>query len=159
MSFDWKQLVKTVAPVLGTALGGPMAGAATKFIADKFLGNPNASEQEIAAQLSTASPDQLLKLKELDNDFVLQMKQLDVDVYQIDADDRDSARKREMAIKDWTPAILAYALTVGFFAITWKLLSDGSVSESDQIILTTISNLFLIALTYYFGSSNKDKNK
>jgi hypothetical protein len=159
VSFDWKGLVKTVAPVLGTALGGPLAGAATKFIADKFLGNPNASEQEIVAQLSTASPDQLLKLKELDNDFVLQMKQLDVDVYQIDADDRDSARKREMAIKDWTPAILAYALTVGFFAITWKLLSDGSVSESDQIILTTISNLFLIALTYYFGSSNKDKNK
>jgi len=34
--FDWKKVVSTVAPVLGTALGGPLAGAATKFIADKF---------------------------------------------------------------------------------------------------------------------------
>jgi hypothetical protein len=42
-----------------------IAGAATKFIADKFLGNPNASEQEIVAQLSTASPDQLLKIKRI----------------------------------------------------------------------------------------------
>lgn len=154
---DWKSIVKTVAPVLGTALGGPMAGAATKFIADKFLGNPDASEEEIAQALSTASPEQLIKLKELDNTFALEMKRLEVDVYRLELQDKDSARKREMEVKDWTPAILAYALSVGFFSVVWKLMSDGAVTEADQIILTTISNLFLIALTYYFGSSNKDK--
>jgi hypothetical protein len=153
---NWKNIVKTVAPVLGTALGGPMAGAATKFIADKFLGEPNASDEQISQAMLTASPEQLLKLKQLDTDFALQMRQLDVDIYQIDANDRDSARKREMSIKDSTPAILAFGLAIGFFAITWKLLSDGIVSEADQIILTTISNLFMFALTYYFGSSNKD---
>jgi hypothetical protein len=156
---DWKSIVKTIAPVLGTALGGPMAGAATKFIADKFLGNPNASEDEIANAIASSSPDQLLKLKELDNDFTLEMKRLDVDVYKLELQDKDSARKREMEVKDWTPAILAYSLSMGFFLIVWKLLSDGSISESDQIILTTISNLFLLALSYYFGSSSKDKSK
>jgi hypothetical protein len=154
---DWKSIVKTVAPVLGTALGGPMAGAATKFIADKFLGNPDASEQEIAQALSNSSPEQLIKLKEIDNTFALEMKRLDVDVYRLELQDKDSARKREMEVKDWTPAILAYGLSIGFFFVVWKLMSDGAVTEADQIILTTISNLFLIALTYYFGSSNKDK--
>lgn len=156
---DWKSIVKTVAPVLGTALGGPMAGAATKFIADKFLGNPEAKDEDIAQALATASPDQLIKLKELDNNFATEMRKLDVDVYNIDALDRNSARDREKTIKDHTPAILAYALTVGFFATVWKLISDGVVSESDQYMLTIMSNLFLVALTYYFGSSNKDKSK
>jgi hypothetical protein len=87
------------------------------------------------------------------------MKQLDVDVIRLMPMIETAHVNARWLLKTGRPQFLAYALTVGFFAITWKLLSDGSVSESDQIILTTISNLFLIALTYYFGSSNKDKNK
>lgn len=154
---DWKNIVKTVAPALGTALGGPLAGAATKYIADKFLGDATASNDDIAKALEAASPEQLFRLKEIDHNFALEMKRLDVDVYQLELQDKDSARKREMEVKDWTPALLAYALAMGFFLVVWKLLSDGSISESDQIILTTISNLFLLALSYYFGSSSKDR--
>ena len=62
---DWKALVKTVAPVLGTALGGPLGGAATKFLTGKLLGDENASEQELADFIGGASPEQLLQIKQL----------------------------------------------------------------------------------------------
>jgi hypothetical protein len=157
--FEWKNLVKTVAPLLGTALGGPLAGAATKFIADKFLGSPDATEEDISKALAFASPEQLVKLKELDNSFALEMKKLDIDLYNIDYLDRNSARDREKTIKDWTPSILAYGIAIGFFATVWKLLSDGTLSDSEQVILNTMSNLLMLALSYYFGSSNKDRLK
>ena len=34
MAFDWKSVVGTVAPLLGTALGGPFGGVAGKMIQD-----------------------------------------------------------------------------------------------------------------------------
>jgi hypothetical protein len=36
--FDWKELVKGVAPVIGGAFGGPFGGVAVKFMADALLG-------------------------------------------------------------------------------------------------------------------------
>lgn len=156
MAFDWKSIVKTIAPALGTALGGPMAGIATKFIADKFLGNPEATEKEIAEAVFSATPDQLLKLKELDNSFNLEMKRLDVDVYNIDYLDRDSARKRQMAVKDNTPAILAY-LSLSFLAAVTFVFSSNGWQEGEINIWFNIFTLSMIAFTYYFGSSNKNK--
>lgn len=156
---DWKSIVRTVAPALGTALGSPLAGVAVKFIADKFLGNPEATEGEIATSIISSSPEQLVKLKELDNNFALEMKKLDIDIYNIDYLDRNSARDREKTVKDRTPSILAYGILIGFFLVIWKLLSDGTLSDSEQVILNTMSNLLMLALSYYFGSSNKTSSK
>ena len=33
-----KKVLSSVAPVLGSAIGGPFAGVAMKFLADKFTG-------------------------------------------------------------------------------------------------------------------------
>jgi len=154
--FDWKKVVSTVAPVLGTALGGPLAGAATKFIADKFLGNPQATEDQIAETVKSASPDQLLQLKKLDQDFAIEMKKLDVDLYKIDADDRASARAREEAVKDKTPAILAYLTILLLVAVT-VFFSLNGFTETEKAIEFNFIQLATFVFTYYYGSSNKDR--
>lgn len=46
--FDWKAIVKTVAPALGTALGGPLAGTAVKVLSEALLGHSDGKEEEIA---------------------------------------------------------------------------------------------------------------
>ena len=38
--------MRTIVPTIGTALGGPFAVMATKFLADQFLGNSDATEKE-----------------------------------------------------------------------------------------------------------------
>lgn len=158
MNLDWKKIISTVAPVLGTALGGPLAGSATKFIADNLLGKPDATDEQIEEAVCCMRPEELIKLKELDASFAAEMKKLDVDVYRIDANDRASARDREKTIKDITPSVLAYMLIAGFFLIVWRLLTEPVANQTEQIVLSTISNLLLLALSYYFGSSNKDRD-
>jgi hypothetical protein len=42
---SWKDIIRSIAPTIGTALGGPLAGTATKFIADKMLGKADATQE------------------------------------------------------------------------------------------------------------------
>lgn len=152
----WKDIVKTVAPKLGTALGGPMAGIATKFIADKLLGNQDASEDEIAAAITGATPADLQKLREAD-------QQYEIEVLRIQAADRDSARK----IADKRPQIvLSGVYSIGYFGLIfglmagWLALPDkgqaGTLMAGLVGILTAAqSNI----IQFWFGSSSGSKDK
>ena len=76
-------IVGSVAPTLGAALGGPLGGMAGDVIS-KVLGvenNPASLEKAIA----TASPEQLMEIKKAEIAFEKQMKELDVDIYKIEA--------------------------------------------------------------------------
>lgn len=55
MSFDWKQLVGSVAPTIATALGGPLAGMATKAIASAI----GCDEADVEEVLKDATPNNL----------------------------------------------------------------------------------------------------
>jgi hypothetical protein len=42
-------VVRTVAPTIATAVGGPLAGMATRVISEALLGKPDGSEAEPSA--------------------------------------------------------------------------------------------------------------
>lgn len=156
---DWKAVVSTISPWIGTALGGPLGGMAVTAVADA-LGLSDKTEGAIKQALSGATPEQMLALKKADQDFALQMKELGFanlkDMEQIAVNDRDSARKREMTVKDNTPKILAYAMTIGFFAILTFMLFKGVPTESRDllnIMLGMLGTSFVSVISYYFGSS------
>ena len=48
---DWKKVLGGIAPTIATALGGPLAGTATKFLASSLLGKDEASESELEAAI------------------------------------------------------------------------------------------------------------
>src|SRR3972149_9927317 len=73
----WNTL-KSIAPIIATALGGPLAGTALKFLAGK-LGTeetPEAIEQAIAGM----TPADMVRLKELDNQFKLEMARIGIQI-------------------------------------------------------------------------------
>jgi len=59
------KLVKGFAPVLGDAIAGPLGGAALGFLANK-LGAPDSTVESIKTALAGVTPEQQIKLKELD---------------------------------------------------------------------------------------------
>lgn len=61
-------LIKALLPTLATALVGPLGGAAVEFIAGK-LGVDDKTKDGISNALSGMTGDQLVKMKELDNDL------------------------------------------------------------------------------------------
>jgi hypothetical protein len=162
MAFDWKGLVKSIAPSIGTALGGPLGGIAGLALT-KALGvseDSTKDESTLAAAIQGASPDQLLALKKADQDFAMQMQKLGFENVEaleaISAGDRANARDREVKTKDWTPKALAIAITVGFFGLLIFLLRksppDGS-RDILNIMLGSLGSAWIGVVTYYFGSS------
>lgn len=153
---DWKAIVGTVAPTLATALGGPLVGLATKFIGGLFGLGEGASDADVMAAVRGATPDDLLKLKAADNDFRLKIAALGVDLERIAADDRNSARQREAAIKDWIPGTLAIGVTVGFFGLLTFIMFKAPPAESKDllnIMLGALGAAWASIVAYYFGSS------
>lgn len=155
--FDWKSLISTVAPTIATALGGPLAGMATSAVSKALLGKPDGTETEIADTIAKSTdPDILLKIKQAEQEFAAKMKQLDIDVYKIDAEDRASARAREIATKDWMPKVLALLYTVGYFGILglmWKFTIPPESKDLINTLFGIISAAQMAIITYYFGSS------
>ena len=80
MSFNWKGLVKTVAPKIATVLGGPMAGLGVKALSNAILGKPDGTEDELEIALAGATPEMLGKIKAADQAFELEMKKQDIEI-------------------------------------------------------------------------------
>ena len=156
MGFDWKSLVKTVAPVLGGAIGGPAGALATRAIAGALLGDEDADEDQIAEAMRKASPETLLALKKADNDFAVQMKELGVKIETIHADDRANARQRQIETKDFMPAVIALAALTGFFGILATMAFIPLPPDAAQpfaVMLGALGTLVTQIGAYYFGSS------
>lgn len=157
MSFNdtIKDLLGAVAPVIGTAIGGPVGGAAMATLSKTLLGEDDASPKQIEEALLKATPEQLAALKKVDNEFDVRMKELDIDLEKINQANTHSARQREIAVKDKIPAILAILLTVGFFGIlTYMFFSpQDQYNNALMAMLGALGTAFLNIINYYFGSS------
>lgn len=168
MGFDWKSLLGNVAPLLGTAIGGPfgaLAGTAVKAA----LGLADDSDEEaIQKAMQKATPEQLLALQNAERQFKLDMEKLNVDVMKLDADDRNSARQREVTITGWgkyaTP-MLAGLATMGFMLATGYVLTQGmhgidpGVAAFIGSLIGNLSSKAEMVYNYYFGSSLSSKGK
>jgi len=162
MDFDWKNLVKTVAPTIATAFGGPLAGLGVKAVSAIILGKEDGTEEEIELALRNATPSDLLKLKEGDKKFRVDMKKLDVDLTKLDYEDAASARKRQIEVKDITPDALAYLLLLAFvgalFSLFWMDIPEGNV-KLVYTMIGSLGTLTIAACAYFHGSSRGSARK
>jgi uncharacterized membrane protein YeaQ/YmgE (transglycosylase-associated protein family) len=161
---DWKNVIGTVAPWIATALTGPLGGMAVGALADA-LGLSDKTESAIKQALSGATPEQMLAIKQADQNFAVRMQELGFQNMQalekIAADDRDSARKREVSVQDYTPRILAYLIVGGFLGMAYGVLFKQM--NADSVLAGTIIG-YLSAkaeqvAAYYFGSTAGSKQK
>jgi len=155
---DWKAVVKTVTPVLGAALGGPLAGPVLAVLGQAL--GVGSTEEEVAAKVVSASPEQLLALKQAEQGFQESMAKLGVDLEKVNSEDRDSARKMHMAMGDWVTPSLAIGITIGFFSLlgltAFVELHNQQVID---ILIGSLGTAWISVVTFYFGSSKGSQNK
>lgn len=159
-------LVRTVAPSIASAVGGPLAGMAVRTISEVLLGKPDGTEAELEEAAAKATPEQLLALKKAEQEFTVRMRELDIDLERIANSDRDSARSREVQTKDWMPRVLAFVVVGGFMLTVFLVLMGYVEGMKDPLMATTVGTLigFVSAkceqvVAYYFGSSAGSKAK
>jgi hypothetical protein len=162
VKLDWKAIVGSVAPTIATALGGPLAGVAIKTLATQLLGKPDATPEEVEAAVVGADPQTLLRLKEIEAEFKKAMLDAGIKMEQLASQDRASARAREIAVRDRTPAYLAYAITIGFFGTLGFMLVNGKPETGGDALLVMLGSLgtaWAGVVAYYFGSSAGSRKK
>jgi hypothetical protein len=148
-----KNVVGSVAPTLGTALGGPLGGMASKVICE-VLGcqdNPKAINNAI----QQATPDQMMELKKAEKEFEAQMKQLEIDVFKLEVQDKQDARGKFS--KDWTARIMGIATLGGFLGYIFLVTIQPPEQNSEALInlvLGYLGGLASAVISFYFGASN-----
>nr|WP_132451359.1 hypothetical protein [Paraburkholderia sp. BL8N3] len=170
--------LKTVAPWLVTALTGGVPGiaamAATAIAGKLGLSDGSVDAVEAALTGQQVTPEQLLALKQADDDFALKMRQagfthaenmagVQVQADKVAADDRASARNFAGTEHDHTARNLAYMYTVALFAVIGlEFLLAARQIRVDDGVMRALDTLFgiLIAMVlgskeYFFGSSSR----
>lgn len=162
---DWKAIVKTVAPWIGTAIGGPLGGMAVEAAANA-LGLSDKTVEAVKGALSGATPEQMLALKKADQEFALQMQALGfkqiTDLEAIAASDRKDARAMQVANRSLVPAVLSCLVTVGFFGILIGSMT-GSLTVSDSqallLLLGSLATAWGSVMAYWFGTTASSSRK
>ena len=160
---DFKNLLASLAPLLGTALGGPLGGVAAGFIADK-LGIEGKTIDAVSKAVSqgTLTPEQVSALKLAEIDFQKFLKQNEIDLQKIASADRDSARTMQIATKSSVPATISLIVVFGYFAILVGLMF-GVLHVSDNqsllILIGALSTAFGGVLNFWLGSSHGSQSK
>ncbi len=164
---DIKPWIAKAAPLIGTALGGPFGTMAGALVA-QALGTKDASPESIkgAIQAGNLTGEQIIALKLAEESFSLEMAKLDIktkeDLMEWEFKNMDSARNREIQVRDWTPRILAYGVTIGFFGLLYYLTRYVVPLESKDILnvmLGSLGTAWISIISYYFGSSAGSASK
>jgi hypothetical protein len=148
-------LLKGMAPVLATAVAGPLGAAAVTAIADKLGVSDTVAS---VVQAIGSDPQAAQKLAELELEYA-----------KLDAADRDSARKRELEIATsasapWYSKMVTPMLALGVFllwaAINYTMLTSKDAIPADmrEIVIRMLGSLdaaTMLILSYYFGNSHK----
>lgn len=165
-TFDWRGVLRTVAPTVATLLGGPLAGVGVNALCDvlgldKTLPQDKLNQQ-ISAQLQIATPEALLKLKEMENEVVKFLTQAGIDLERIHAEDRASARNRQVQTKDRFPNILMILLSLMFAGVlTAQIFLEIPVAnaKSLDIMLGSLGTAWLSGIYFFYGTSRGSQNK
>jgi len=187
MSFDFLSAIKQIAPMLAGTLGGPLAGFAVKAVIGAV--SPEQGEAVQAAQDKGGIESAVAKIGELFQQGAIQTAQIKAaemthaermaelgyknaaDLAKIDADDRNSARQREIAVKDATPRQLAFVVIGGFLGVSaLQLLAlmlwpdvAAKIPAQGWLLIGNISgylaNEAKQAGAYYFGTTANSGSK
>lgn len=140
----------------------PLIGIAARCLSTGLATTVKADPQSISDAITSAmaSPEQAAKLKQIDDDFSVQMRQLGFqeieDLAKIDADDRADARAMQVQTKSRTPTMLAWAAVLTLLACIYMLGFRTLPSTGHDVLmmlLGTVAATYKDVYGYFFGSS------
>lgn len=166
-------IFKKIAPFLsmGLDLAGPYGTMAKAVLAPILKLKPDARPDEFSAALAGATPEQIEAIKAGEQQFQLQMKQLDInsaeEMQRMANEDVANARSREVELakvnaRDRMPMILGLAAVVSLLAGFLLLAFHQPPAGMKEVVILLIGAFGRDASAvydYYFGSSKGSDDK
>lgn len=158
MDLAW---LKTLAPTVATALGGPLAGLAVEAVS-KALG-VDSDKIEDTLQAGKLTGDQVLALKQAELDLQAKEKEFGFKFAELDVQDRKDARGMQTATRSRVPAALSAIVTIGYFSILGVMLAGQAAKLADSqallLMLGSLSTAWGMVMSFWFGSSSGSAEK
>ena len=158
MDLSW---IKTVAPMIGTALGGPLGGMAVGMLAEK-LGVQEKTIKAVTNAISETklTPEQVSSIRQAEIEFQKFLGQNKIDLERINMENTQGARQMHIANKSKTPEILSFVITIGFFGIlAYMLTMNAKPSEALLIMLGSLGTAWAAVCNFWFGSTSGSARK
>ena len=146
---DW---LRSIAPTIASALGGPLAGLAVDAVSKAIGIDPKDVNKTIAEGKLTA--DQIAQIKTAELAMAARAQELGLDFEKLAVDDRKSAREMQVATQSRLPGAMAIMVTIGFFGILVGLMTDHfKTSDALMLMLGSLGTAWTGIIAFYFGSS------
>ena len=162
---DYKEVLKTIAPWIGTALGGPLGGFAVE-VATNALGLSEKTTTGLKQALQGLSPEMILTLKQADQSFAIHMQEIGFkqlsDMEALAVADRKDARALLTSTRSNIPAALSVFVTTGYFAILVGILTghmETNNSEAMLLMLGSLTTAWGVVMAFWFGTTSGSSRK
>jgi len=157
---DWKATLKTLAPMVATAIGGPFAPLAGAVVSS-ILGQDKEPAQALQDAIASGDPESYARIKKIEQDFIVQMETLGIKREELEVRDRESARDMQKSTGSVIVPILACVIVGGFLGMVAAVLFGGLKAESALAgaLIGYVSAKAEQVVAFYFGSSLGSKQK
>lgn len=161
---NWLDTLKSLAPTVATALGGPMAGAAVSAIGS-VLGISEPTQANIAKMFQDGqlTAEHLAEIRKLELQYQNDEKERGFKYAELEFKDRDSARSMAVATHSLTPSVLTWIIVTLTLVAEAALLFNQVPPGADPIIigrvLGTMDSALVLVLSFWFGSNSSSQQK
>lgn len=162
---DWINTLKTLAPTVATALGGPLAGAAVTAIGS-VLGISDATQNKIADVIRNGqmTSEQVAAIRQLELQYQNEEKERGFKYAELAFRDRDSARQANVhgGVQNklfWLSIILLIATLGSEITILVRGLPEHTSELVVGRVLGLLDGVALLVLGYWYGSSSGSDTK
>ncbi|MDN8037475.1 hypothetical protein [Burkholderia vietnamiensis] len=164
--------VESLAPTIATCVGGPLAGTAVSALERVFGLTPTATDtisgrqDEVAAAIAGATPEQLANMRKADQDFQVQMAELGFKdkeaLAALNVQDVEGARTMQTSTRSWVPPVLTLFITLGFFGLVAAMMFCNIPDANKAIFYSLVGSLgtaWLATIHFWFGDTNSSNDK
>ncbi len=152
-------LLKSLAPNIASAAGGPLAGMAVNMVAAK-LSLPESTTANEIEDLIEREPDKAVLVKQADEDFKLKIREMEIDLESFKTEVEDRKDARAAFATDLTPklfSVLTLLLYGAFVLMVTMMPHDQNDETIISLVLGQLSGILGTAAAFYYGGSNGKK--
>ena len=144
-------LLKSLAPNIASAAGGPLAGMAVKMVAAK-LSLPESTTANEIEDLIEREPDKAVLVKQADEDFKLKIREMEIDLESFKTEVEDRKDARAAFSTDLTPklfSVLTLLLYGAFVLMVTMMPHDQNDETIISLVLGQLSGILGTAAAFY----------
>lgn len=159
---DWKSAIGVIAPTLATALGGPLAGLAVETLGKAMgIDQPTVEKVKDAFAQGQLTGEQIAQLKAAESAFLVRMRELDISEQQLYANDRDSARRMQIATQSAWPGVLSAITTLAVLGVIAARMSGFALPDDSTTVqlIGSLTTGWGLCLSYWFGTTRGSAEK